>query len=164
MILALLFLISACGYRLVGEEINLPEGITQLAVAPAKNLTMEAKLEQFFTEALVEALRSDNRIKLVDKKQAQAILFSELIDLKEAPLAFDRFGRVSLIEIRLSLRANLKTIPEQKILWGSGIISASEQYPVGDDFLGNAHLRDKALKQICEKLALVISEQLLSGF
>jgi len=155
---------SGCGYRLVGEEINLAGGITQLAIAPAKNLTMEAKLEQFFTEALVEALRSDNRMKLVDKKQAQAVLLSELIEVKEQALAFDQFGRVNLIEIRMSLRVHLEKISEPKNLWNSGVISMSEQYPVGDDFLVNAELRDKALKQICEKIALVISEQLVSGF
>jgi|GEM_PF-2789887 len=154
----------ACGYHLLGKEVNLPGGVKKVYVETARNKTMESGLEQIFTQKLMEHLRADGRVNLVNKSEAEAILRSELIQSEVHPLAFDKFGRVILQEIEISANVMLIATRENKTLWNSGIIREREQYPVSDDFLRNDQLRRGALIQASQRLSRTIVEMLTSDF
>ena len=161
---ALLLLVSACGYHLLGKEVHLPGGVSKIYVETAENKTMEDGLEQLFTQRLLEHLNADGRIKLVNKNEADGILKSEILKAQEMPLAFDKFGRVTLLQVEVSAQVILLASKENKKLWDSGILLEREEYPVGDDFLRNDRLRDSALDQISQRLSRTVVELLTSDF
>lgn len=156
--------LSACGYQLVGKEAHLPAGVGQVAVAAARNKTMEASLEITMTQDLLQALKSDGRIRITSRKDADAILQSELIDAVDQPLAFDKFGRGTLVQVTVRARVYLTRPGSGKEIWSSGSIAEDEQYPVGDDYLANDRLRDIALGQVCQRISRIAVEKLATGF
>jgi outer membrane lipopolysaccharide assembly protein LptE/RlpB len=159
-----MLIFCACGYHLVGKETHLPEGVSSIAIDTANNKTMESGLEQNFTQELILTFKTDGRVPVADKKTAPAILHSDLIKVIDAPMAFDHFGRANLIQITFTSRVYLVQAGTGKELWSSGIITQTEQYPVGDDFLANDRLRRQALAQACRRAAGIAVDQLASGF
>lgn len=153
-----------CGYHLLGKEVHLPGGVSRVYVETAKNDTMEAGLEQIFTQRLLERLRADGRITLVGKDEADAVLQSELLKSVDQPMAYNKFGRGALLQVEISARVTLVASKENKKLWDSGVLREREEFPVGDDFLATDRLRDKALNQISIRLTRVAVELLTSGF
>jgi len=156
--------LASCGYRLAGTETHPPAGMESVFIDIADNRTGESGLEQDFTQALVLAFKSDGRIKLTDKKDAQAVLKSELIDVLDQPVAFDRFGRANLVQVTVSSRVYLLRPGAGEKIWDSGIITETEQYPASDDFLANDALRGQALVQTCRRAAAIALDQLAGGF
>ena len=154
----------ACGYHLVGKETHLPESVSSIAIDIANNKTMESGLEQVFTQELILTFKTDGRVPVADKKTAPAILRSDLIKVNDSPVAFDKFGRANLVQITLTSRVYLIQAGTGKELWSSGIITQTEQYPVGNDFLANDRLRRQALAQACRRAAGIAVDQLASGF
>ena len=161
-LLALIF--CACGYHLVGKETHLPEGVSSIAIDIAENKTMESGLEQTFTQELILAFKSDGRVPVTDKKGAPAVLHSDLLKVVDSPVAFDKFGRANLVQVAFYSRVYLVQAGTGKELWSSGIITETEQYPVGEDFLANDRLRKQALAQACRRAAGIAVDQLASGF
>jgi len=164
MMLFFLFSLSACGYHLLGKEVNLPGGVSKIYVEPAHNKTMEPGLEQIFTQGLLEFMHADGRVQLAKKENADAILKSDLVELNEIPVAFDRYGRATLLQISLRAHSVLIATRENKKLWDSGSLIEREEYPVGDDFLQNDRLRKEALNQMSQRMSRILVELLTSGF
>ncbi len=164
LLLLILLLSSACGYQLAKNPQQLPNNIQNLAIARVENHTLEPELEQLYTQALIQTLKSYTNLSLTDKKTAQGILKAELVKIDYNPIGYDQFGRVNLLEITLFARLRLIRSGDEKEVWGSGLMQVSEQFPVGDDFFSNYQLRRKALKEICIRLAKDQIELLLADF
>jgi len=160
----LLICFFSCEYHLLGKEVHLPGEVSRIYVEPAQNKTLEAGLEQVFTQRLLEHLQADGRVKLVKQAEAEAILRSELLGTRDQPVSFDEFGRVALIQVEVSAIATLIAAKENKKLWDSGILREREEYPVGDNFLRNDQLRKMALNQASIRLSRVIVELLTGDF
>lgn len=154
----------SCGYHLLSREAHLPGGVSKIYVEPARNQTMELGLEQIFTQKLLERLGTDKRIQIVREQEADAILRSELLHLFEQTLAVDKFGRVILQKIELSVRVSLISVKDHQKIWDSGVLRQREQYPVSDDFLRNDQLRRFALGQMSERLSRTVLELLTGDF
>lgn len=160
----LLLWLCQCQYHLLGKELKLPGGVSRIYVEPARNDTLEAGLEQVFTQRLLEHLQADGRVKLVKKDEAEAVLRTEVFQARDQSLSFDQFGRVTLIQVQVSASATLIASKENRKLWDTGILQDREQYPVGDDFLRNDQLRKMALNQASIRLSRIIVEMLTSDF
>ena len=161
--LTVLFL-YACGYQLAKPPQYLSQNIQNLTIAKVENRTLEAGLEQIYTQSLIQTIKSYTNLNLTEKSIAQGILKAELVKLDYTPLGYDQFGRVNLLEINLSARLWLINAEDEKVIWSSGLMQVNEQYPVGDDFFSNYQLRRKALEEICSRLAKSQIELLLADF
>jgi len=162
----LLFLpaLFGCGYHVLGKDARLPEGVTSIAVAPALNKTAEPETESYLTQALIRQLKSDGRVRIEDKKNAAAILHSELIAIDDRPLGYDRFGRANLMQVIVTGRVWLVSAQSSRELWSSGTLTETEQHPVSDNTVSNHELQELAMEQACQRMAKVAVDKLLSGF
>jgi hypothetical protein len=161
----LLVLVSACSYRLVRDGARLPAaGIDSLAVPLARNQTIEAGLEDAFTQALLERLRADGRVRVAPVGQARAELRCTLKALEVRNTSYDRTGREAASQATVRAECRLAATDGGANIWSSGEFSASEQYPVGNDPLANESARAAALAEICRDLAETVRALLLDSF
>ena len=96
-------LLAGCGYSFRG---NLPDHVKTVAVPVFGNKTPEPAIENFLTQAVVEAFATNGRLRVVTPEEADAILEGEVVGYEIQTLAFD--PRVSIRQYRLVVTMNLK--------------------------------------------------------
>ena len=96
-------LLAGCGYSFRG---NLPDHVKTVAVPVFGNKTPEPAIENFLTQAVVEAFATNGRLRVVTPENADAILEGEVVGYEIQTLAFD--PRASIRQYRLVVTMNLK--------------------------------------------------------
>lgn len=164
--LALLLAVPACGYRLAGpDSARLPSAeIKSLAVPLARNLTIEAGLEDLFTMELIRALRADGRVPVVEPGRAATELRCSLTGLATRSAAYDESGRELAAQYSFKARCRLVAVSSGAEVWDTGELSAAEEYPVGNDPLQNEAAREAAFRKSCAELADTVRALLLDSF
>jgi outer membrane lipopolysaccharide assembly protein LptE/RlpB len=158
-------LLSSCGYHLVRERVvELPAGIKTLAVPLAKNRTIEAGLEDVFTQELIQRLRADGRVPVVEPGRADGELRCVLTELTIHSVSYDKNGRVVVASARMAAECELVKPPAEGAAWRSGELNAVEEYPVGDDYLHNEDIKAQALKQAVQDLSESVRSLLFDRF
>jgi len=162
---ALSALWASCGYQLVTQEsVSLPGGIESICVPLAKNRTMEPALEDVFTQRLIRIIRSDGRVRVLRPGRAEAELVCVLDDLSTRTVSYDEQGRAAAEEVSFSARCALWDPGGERTLIELPKLSASEDYPVGDDYLASEEARSTALVEVSKELAESVRSVLLDGF
>ena len=62
--------ISGCGYQMVGRETHIPPGLNSIAIPTFVNKTFEPGIEVPFTQAFLREFILDQRVKVVDRSEA----------------------------------------------------------------------------------------------
>ena len=101
--MAVVALLTGCGYSLHG---NLPDRIKTVAVPVFVNRTAEPAVENFLTQAVVQAFSTNGRLRVVKPAEADAILEGEVVGYQVQALAFD--PRANIQQYRLLVTMSLK--------------------------------------------------------
>ena len=96
-------LLAGCGYSFRG---TLPDHVKTVAVPVFGNKTPEPAIENFLTQAVVEAFATNGRLRVVKPEEADAILEGEVVGYEIQTLAFD--PRASIRQYRLVVTMSLK--------------------------------------------------------
>ena len=96
-------LLAGCGYSFRG---TLPDHVKTVAVPVFGNKTPEPAIENFLTQAVVEAFATNGRLRVVTPENADAILEGEVVGYEIQTLAFDQ--RASIRQYRLVVTMSLK--------------------------------------------------------
>src|SRR5438046_7936428 len=88
--------LAGCGYSFHG---NLPDRIKTVAVPVFVNRTAEPAVENFLTQAVVQAFSTNGRLRVVKPAEADAILEGEGVGYQVQALAFD--ARANMQQYRL---------------------------------------------------------------
>ena len=165
LILAGVVMNLACGYRLVRKQAaSLPAGVKSLAIPLAKNLTIEAGLEDMFTQELIKRFRADGRVSVLEPGKADAELRCTLSQLTISPASFGPDGRARTDVAQLTIECALVAPAAETVLWKSGPLAASEEFPIGDNYLLDEDVKAKALSEICLDLSESVRSLLLDAF
>ena len=163
---ALPLLAFSCQYSLVKEhEASLPAGVNSLAIPLAKNFTIEAGLEDMFTQEMSKRLSADGRIAVVPADfGAEAELRCVMRDLSTQPVSFTKEGRAAAESITLEAECSLVAPDSESLIWKSGPLAASEEYPLTDNYLANEDGKARALAEICRDISESVRSRLLDSF
>ena len=101
--LLLLLVLTGCGYSLRG---NLPSHIKTIAIPVFVNKTQEPAVENFITQAVVDAFVTSGQLKVVLPEDADSILEGEIVGYRLDSLSFD--PRTNVREYRLLVTLNLQ--------------------------------------------------------
>jgi outer membrane lipopolysaccharide assembly protein LptE/RlpB len=82
----------SCGYRLAGKETHLPAGIHSIAIPTFANRTFEPRAEVPFTQAFLREFIRDQRLKVVDRAQADAVLEGAITSIIFRSVSYDDKG------------------------------------------------------------------------
>lgn len=156
---------ASCGYQLVREKsASLPSEVPNLAVPLARNHTIEAGLEDTLTQELLARFISDGRVAVVAPGRAESELRCDIDGVTTRPVSFTREGRVAAEDVGVTIRCRIVVPGSESVIWKGGPYSASEEYPVGYDYLVNEQAKAAALVEVCRDLSETVRSSILDTF
>jgi outer membrane lipopolysaccharide assembly protein LptE/RlpB len=150
--LSCFLLILGCGYQLVGKETHLPPGVTSIAIPTFINQTLEPGIEVPFTQAFLREFILDRRVKVVDRKEADAFLEGIIKSYNFYAVAFDRSGLVLEYQTAVVADVTLKKL-NGEILWRQNDLSETSWYRASSNVLTNEANKDASLQKIGRLMA-----------
>lgn len=110
----ILLLMAGCAYSLRG---NLPPHIRTIAIPVFTNKTQEPAIENFLTQAVVDAFVTSGRLTVARAEEADSILEGEIVGYHLESLSFD--PRANIREYRLLVTLNLqyRDVKKNTMLW-----------------------------------------------
>jgi len=160
--IVLLFMLTSCGYHLVGRGERFNE-IQAVAVSLFSNKTAERELERELTNALREEFLTDGRVKLVSQRDADAILTGTIDSYTLKPLIFDSVDRVLQYRLEIAVSIKVEDRLRQKAFLNQSL-KLSQEYSLSGRVAGDESARKEALKIVSRKLAQQITTLLIEGF
>jgi len=157
--LALLLLMTACGYHLVGQgkATVIPDGVTS-----ARLTSMDA--EQVLLPELMQRWQQDDNLPMLKAGAGETHVTLRIEQLTESflPIAFDASGLA--IQYRLQLQAWLKMYQLDSLIWTSGtVVVSANVFGVDNPSVVEAE-RLKLAKVLRQKWAKEAMNRLKSGF
>ncbi|HEV7239810.1 MAG TPA: LptE family protein [Thermoanaerobaculia bacterium] len=160
-----MFLLSGCGYGLVGRSNFLDPTIRSIEVPAFVNRTTRVELEQRVTQAVAEEFVSRGRLTLVtNTSQADAILRGSIDTFNIFPIAFEQ-GRATRYQI--SITAKIELLDHRKedaVLWKNDQYRFTENYEVNLASTDAFDQETRAIQEIAVRFAEGLVTNLLEGF
>ena len=164
----LLFLMTGCGYTLVGQG-NLPDHIKTIAIPVFENTTLEEGIEQSITNAAVQEFVRGGKVKLVSEDKADAVLTGKIISYKTEGVQYqnvDDKTEITTYKLTVAVNVELKDLVNDTVLWKSDGLSEDQDYE-GGPLIGATEEKDnesEALSVIAKDLAGKIRTLSTEGF
>lgn len=165
LLLATLFLLSGCGYALVGRSNFLDPSIRTIEVPAFVNHTTRVELEQRVTQAVANEFVSRGRLNLVtNSNDAHAILRGSIDTFNIFPIAFEQ-GRATRYQISITAKIELLDHRNQdKVLWKNDQYRFTENYEVNLSSTDAFDQETRAIQEIAGRFAESLVANLLEGF
>lgn len=163
LLLLVMLLSTACGYKLVGRETHLPQGVASIAIPTFKNRTLEPGIEILFTQAFLREFLRDQRVKVVCREEADAILEGVIKSYEYYSVAYDRSGLASeyrataLIDLTLRKRSG-------EVIWKENDLSETKTYRVSNVTALSESNKNRALREIAALAAGRVRNRFFHNF
>ena len=156
-ILGLMLFTLSCGYS-AGSL--LPNHIKKLYIPTFENQTTRYGIEQDLTTAVTEAFTNDNRLSVVSRSEADAMLRGVITGYEKGALTFDRAQTVDEFKIQIVVSVEFEDLREAKILWKDDDLRAWESYTESGESGGE----DEALATAIGTLAKDMVSRTIEGW
>lgn len=113
-LLLLLLAVTGCGYSLRGD---LPSHIKTIAIPVFLNKTQEPAVENFITQAVVDAFVTNGQLKVVVPADADSILEGEIVGYRLESLSFDPRANVREYRLQVTLNLQFRDTRKNVMLW-----------------------------------------------
>jgi len=163
-IVAVLLLLSSCGYHLVGHGDGggvIPEDILTLSVEA------NSEVGRQMVVLLKRQLAGGDRYKVVASKDVPDELVHAEMRIEQAlesfvPSAYDQSGQAT--QYRMTIRANVRLFRQNAKLWESGIVSKSEDVFVIGGPTGIESSRKRIREDLQKEWVYTVWGRINSGF
>jgi outer membrane lipopolysaccharide assembly protein LptE/RlpB len=168
--LALLLLLSSCGYHFSGTGAIVPTGVRNIAIPVFFNETSEPYLDADVTQAVVEEFMTDGRMQVVSLEEAELALRGRIYKYEITPLSYNVFNGQTFVQqyrVHLIVEAWLEDLRSKKVLWRErGIQSTlSSDYAVATGDIRSTRIsKDAAVKKACQDIGWTLRSRVLEGF
>ncbi len=164
--MAVLVLLTGCGYALVGRANFLPPDIKTIQVPAFVNRTTRVELEQRVTSAVADEIVSRARLRLVTGPSgADVILRGVIQSFGITPVSFNQEGRATRYQAFVTAAIELVDHrSEDKVIWKNDQYIFRETYEVDPSQLDAFDQETRAIQQIAEKFGESVVASLLEGF
>ena len=105
---------AGCGYSLRG---NLPDHLKTVAVPVFQNRTAVPAVENFLTNAVVNAFATNGRLRVVAAAQADAILEGDITGYSLQSIAFDAAANVRQYRLTVTLTLRFRDVRRNEMLF-----------------------------------------------
>jgi hypothetical protein len=175
LILAFCFLVFGCGYRFksLGSPLNIH--LESIAIPRFSGSSSYAGIEDDFTTVVRQEFISRSKVRLVEEKNAQAVLRGRLYSVTTEPrtytvtqqeihglLATDTVTRSRTLRVRLEI--SLKDTATEEIIWQDANLSDTASFQVSSDPLTTQHNQRLAIIAIARDLAARIYSRTMERF
>src|SRR5579862_9890050 len=126
---------DVCGYHTAGKGKSLPPYIKTIAVPVFKNQSLQYRVEQRFTQAVMdEILRRGRRLKVThDPDAADALLTGDIIRFIASGTILDDQGRTRAYHLSIGVAVVLRDLKTRKILYDNPSMVFGGEYQIAGD-------------------------------
>ena len=164
--LALLLLVTGCGYHAAGSASHVPANVRTLAVPIFTTHVQAYHTEAAFTEAVVRELntRTKYRVLSSDNDAADAVLRGTILSQSAAPLTYDSSsGQTSSYLITITAQVVL-TARDGRVLYRNDALGYREQYQSTQDLSGFIQEESPAVRRVARDFARTVVADMLESF
>lgn len=158
--------ISGCGYHVAGRSSNLPVAWTSIAVPTFKNDTVQYRIEQRFTQAVIRELITRTKYHIVsDPDSADAVLHGEILSIDTSPVLFDaNTGQVTTTLVTVHARVTLVGSNIEKPVYENKDMVFRSEYQIPSNVSTFFQQEDPALERMARDFASNLVANVLEGF
>lgn len=160
------FAIAGCGYHVAGHSSNLPAEWTTIAVPTFKNDTVQYRVEQRFTQAVIREFITRTKYHMVsDPDSADAVLQGEILSIDTSPVLFDATtGQVTTMLVTVHARVALKGEKAEKPVYQNNDMVFRSEYQIPSNVSTFFQQEDPALDRMARDFASNLVANVLEGF
>ena len=153
------FLLTGCGYQMVGKETHVPPGLDSVAIPTFQNQTFEPGIEVQFTRGFLREFIQDRRVNVVGRSEADSILEGVIKSFNFYSISYDRSGLVLEYQTNVVLDLTLKKRTGE-ILWTEKNLSETRWFRASSNVLTSESNKTAAIEQ----LGTFVAERIRSRF
>ncbi len=159
-LLLVCLLTGPCGYR--RARMSLPDHIRTLAIPAFRNTSVHYRVEQRFTQAVMEEfLRRARHVRITsDPQHADAVLLGDIRSLAYRGVVLDETGRVRVYEITVVVGVTVRDLVRQRILFDQPrfVFRGEYEIPEGPEslFLEEGPALDRIAREFARSLVSLI--------
>jgi outer membrane lipopolysaccharide assembly protein LptE/RlpB len=159
-------LVAGCGYHVAGHSSNLPAEWTTIAVPTFKNDTVQYRIEQQFTQAVIREFITRTKYHIVsDPDSADAVLHGEILSIDTSPVLFDaNTGQVTTMLVTVHARVALEGAKAEKPVYQNSDMVFRSEYQIPSNVSTFFQQEDPALQRMARDFASQLVANVLEGF
>jgi outer membrane lipopolysaccharide assembly protein LptE/RlpB len=129
LLLAVVPVVSGCGYSLAGRGSFLPEYIRNIGVPPFTNSTPVFDIDRRVSEHVRAELSGRGKYKVFPTEAGNdAVLTGEITSIMVTPVTFNQQNQASRYAFIMSARVEFKDLKSGKVLWSNPAVQFREEY------------------------------------
>lgn len=163
--IAMALLMDVCGYHRAGMGKSLPPYIKTLAIPTFHNDSRQYRVEQRFTQALMdEVLRRERKLTLVrDPDDADAVLTGNIRRFRSSGTILDSQGRTRAYQITVVVEVTVRDMKTRKIIYDNPSLTFQGDYELSDDPQSFFNEQNPAVDRIARDFARSVLTTIMEG-
>jgi len=141
---------AGCGYSLRG---NLPAHLQTVAVPVFQNATPVPAVENFLTNAVLNAFTTNGRLRVTSVDRADAILEGTITNYLLQSIAFDSRANVRQYRLTVTLNLRFRDVRRNEVLFQRSGYSDRADFVVPGTVTETIALQESALQQAATEIA-----------
>lgn len=163
--IALTLFVDVCGYKPSGKGRSLPSGIKTIAVPVFQNSSLKYRVEQRFTQAVMdEILKRARGLRVTTNPEgADAVLNGDIRGFRTTGALLDNQGRTRVWDLRITVSVTLRDNRSRKILFHNSRLAFQGEYQLSDNPESFFNEENPAVDRIAKDFAQTIITTILEG-
>lgn len=166
-LVAVILMCAACGYRLHSSKGELPQGIQSLGIPTFRNLTTQYKIEQILSSAVLREFALRTQVPINSSSTGvDSVLEGEIRNISSTPVTFgtqvvgsQTFGSTFMITVQMSVK--LKRLSDASIVWKNENFIFREQYVLNGNIKDFFAEENPALDRLARSFAASLASTVL---
>ena len=159
-------MLAGCGYHVVGSSSKLPASWKTIAIPALVNRTSQYRIEQRFTQALIQEFLARTQYKIVqNEKDADVVLHGEVLTIETSPILFDATtGQVTTMLVTIHAKVVLTGHGQEKPVYQNNDMVFRDEYQISGDIRSFFEEQNPALQRMANDFAKRVVANVLEGF
>jgi outer membrane lipopolysaccharide assembly protein LptE/RlpB len=157
---------GGCGYHVAGHSADLPSEWRAIQIPAFKNDTTRYRIEQKFTQAVIQEFLARTKYKVVQNADAADGVFTgEVLSIDTSPALFNATtGEVTAQLVTVHMKVSLADKTSGKVVYHDDDMVFRQEYQIQTDVSVFFDEQNPALQRMAHDLASKIVANVLEGF
>jgi len=157
--------LNVCGYKQAGKGNSLPPDIKVIAIPVFQNSSLKYRVEQRFTNAVIEeVLKRARALHVVTSTEgADAVINGDIRTFRAQGLILDDRGRTRVWNVRIVISVVVRDLRNRKILYENPRMVFEGEYELSDDPQSFFNEENPAVDRIAKDFAHTIITTIMEG-
>lgn len=163
--LSLSMTVGVCGYKRAGQGKSLPASIKTIAVPVFQNSSLKYRVEQRFTQAVIdEILKRARALHVVSSPDnADAVINGDIRGFRANGSILDDRGRTRVWDVRIIVSVVVRDLKSHKIIFENPRMTFEGEYELSEDPQSFFNEENPAVDRIAKDFAQTIVSAIMEG-